>query len=175
MKFYDYNPVICLNCNRLRPDSYVDKKCDCEEGEYVPYEEQDLLELEEPSSCDCKICRSYCNRPCWPTPAEAEQLMDAGFAHKLMLDYWASDELFPRTEILSPAIEGYEGEAAPWWPSGKCTFHTEGLCELHGAYKPLEGRLAHHAETPRALHYEMVRTWATPEGRLVVDRWKRII
>jgi hypothetical protein len=29
-----------------------------------------------------------CKRACWPTPQEAEALLDAGYANKLMLDAW---------------------------------------------------------------------------------------
>jgi hypothetical protein len=60
----------------------------------------DMSVLERPSqACDCSTCVNMClRRPCWPTPAEAKAIIDAGFAGELMLDFWSGIPGKPKGE-----------------------------------------------------------------------------
>src|SRR3990167_2943378 len=125
-------------------------------------------------TCSCKTCQEMCKeRPCWPTPQESKKLIKNGFAKKLMYDYWAAiggEDI----GIISPAIVGYEGSKAPFWPVGRCVFLDEnGLCELHDlGLKPFEGRMADCKNPTKNLHEDTAMTWDTPEGKDVVKLWK---
>jgi hypothetical protein len=104
------------------------------------------------------------DRPCWGTPEDIKKIIDAGFRDRLMFDYWSGD---PDIYMLAPALVGYEGKNAPWWPNGKCTFLDQNdRCELHDLnLKPLEGRVACcpdkrvGGESHRKLHYDVAMTW----------------
>lgn len=61
-----------------------------------------LLEIPE-SECSCDSCKAMCERPCWPSPEDAERLIDAGYGDKLMLDFWGvTKETIPREIYLLP-------------------------------------------------------------------------
>ncbi len=131
--------------------------------------------------CTCKVCKNYCRRPCWPTPNEAKKLIEAGYAKRLMRDWWVGNfnggggDVY----IICPASPGYSGCASPERPVNGCVFfNAKGLCDLHHAgLKPKEGRAVHHIkENKRAvmtLHEAVARTWDTDDGRLVVGLWDR--
>lgn len=130
---------------------------------------KNLESFKEPETCSCDICKSMCERPCWPTPEEAFALIEAGLGPRLMQDEWV-----PAPQLLCPALIGHEGGYAPFIPYGKCTFQTaDGLCELHNlGLKPFEGRMAHHDHTVnKGLHPSVAETWANEEGRAVLDLW----
>lgn len=123
-------------------------------------------------SCTCDECKAMCRRPCWPTPEEAQHLINAGYGSRLMQDYWCkkNGDIY----ILSPAVSGYENSFAPFWPTGKCTFQDDnGLCQLHDlGYKPLEGRKALCKDrTPKKLHEKVAKMWDNPEAQELVRRW----
>ena len=132
--------------------------------------------IEDSEPCDCSVCKSMCNRPCWPLPEEAETLIDAGYAHCLMRDYWAgSGYNNGDIDIISPATPGHEGQSAPFWPNDGCTFVEEnGHCAIHDIGKPYEGRIAHHDHNV-SQHKEVAMTWNTDKGRTVVKRWYRVL
>jgi hypothetical protein len=118
------------------------------------------------------MCR---RRPCWPTPADAARLIDAGLAGRLMVDWWFDTGQDRTVWLLSPAIQGREARPAPAIPSGVCTFLDErGLCGLHErGLKPTEGQLSMCAgRTPEGLHERIGRTWDTPEGAALVKGWR---
>ena len=131
------------------------------------------------SICGCHTCINMCEqRPCWPTAEEGQTLIKAGYGPRLMLDYWVGgiDETECDIQMTAPAIVGFEGRTAPFWPTGRCTFLKDGLCELHDkGLKPLEGRVAsckdESSSTLVRLH--IVRTWNTDLGRSIVNNWKR--
>lgn len=131
----------------------------------------------KPTECACPTCVSMCyHRPCWPTPADAKRIIEAGFGVHLMLDWWCADEDHAEDiELLSPAIVGHATETAPMMPRGKCVF-LDGAdrCELHDqGLKPTEGRLAIHGSTDGAqVHQHIAESWDTDEGRAVVAAWK---
>jgi hypothetical protein len=133
----------------------------------------ELSDMQE-SSCDCPACRDMCRRtPCWPTPQEADHLLDLGYLDRLDLDYFQgfdtkAQRFVPAVWAVVPKLLGTE-----MFPKG-CIFQKEGLCELHGKHKPLEGRLAHHAGTSKNLRSQMASLWDTPEGRRVVERFNRM-
>ena len=67
--------------------------------------------------CKCPQCVELCKfNPGWMTPAEANVLMDAGYAPRLMLDWWEPSKKLGNEErifIIAPASLGYEGKMAP--------------------------------------------------------------
>lgn len=133
-------------------------------------------EMKEWTACDCDECVEMCERrPCWGTPEEIDQLIQLGYGNRFMCDYWV-DTLDCDINIIAPAIVGYEGKAAPFWPQGRCTFLTDdNKCELHDTgFKPKEGRLAicGEAGTPDNLHEEVAMQWDTDEARDLVTRWE---
>lgn len=140
---------------------------------------------EEFPPCACDKCQALCQRPCWPTPAEARQLLDAGYGPQLMLAWLGG----PQAQggnilVLCPAVPGHDRFYAPapedwelYAEERRCLMQTaDGLCRLHAAgLKPLEGRLATGcapyagARVRRAL----ASLWATREGQQVVEQWRR--
>lgn len=131
------------------------------------------------TTCSCQKCVSMCkDRPCWPTPEEAERLIENGFADKLMLDWWCGGgEGDTDIYLLGPAIEGHEGQRAPYWPWGRCNLLTkDGLCSLHDkGLKPLEGRAASCKTNKPKLHGFVAMTWNCDLGRAVVAKWKTMM
>ena len=128
------------------------------------------------TACSCSECQAMCQRrPCWPTPADARRLIEAGYADSLMLD-WCFDRDQSKTVcLLTPAIQGRESGEAPAHPSGKCTFLDEqNLCRVHDLdLKPTEGQLALcHDRTPEGLHEQIGHAWDCDEGRALVDQWE---
>jgi hypothetical protein len=144
---------------------------------------QRLAAKPEPPACACNECKGYCYRPCWPTPADARRLIDAGYGERLMLDWWVSSP--DDVELLCPASPGCEGSRAPevsmfdFFSGGDpfrgCVFQDgNGLCGLHAPnLKPTEGRLAHHTDDGSLnVHEAVAALWDTDEGRAVVAEWK---
>lgn len=128
------------------------------------------------TACACEECQAMCQRrPCWPTPADVQHLIAAGYADRLMLDWWFDREQNKTIYILTPAIAGRESSEAPAHPSGPCTFLDENnLCRLHDLdLKPTEGQLALcHNRTPDGLHEQIGQTWNGDVGRALIDRWE---
>jgi hypothetical protein len=126
-------------------------------------------------ACDCPECRAMCTRrPCWPTPADAERLVAAGFGRRLMREWWFDHSHEKTVFLLTPALAGREGGESPVHPAGPCTFLTaDGLCELHAVgLKPSEGRRALcHNRTPVDLHQRIGQTWNNAEALALVQRW----
>jgi len=79
---------------------------------------------------ECSMCENgirMCHRrPCWGTVEDFKKIIDAGFAKKLMIDYYNDESINnnERTYILSGANNGNECSKADWNPKGKCTFLT---------------------------------------------------
>ena len=124
----------------------------------------------------CETCVGMCeNRPCWPTPDEAEKMLNAGLARKMMLDYWVNrpEDIY----ILAPAIVGYGADNAPFWPSGRCILlSSDGLCKIHDSgFKPLEGAVAdcQNDKASEGVREFIVSQWDTPKGKKLVQRWEK--
>ena len=121
-------------------------------------------------------------RPCWGTPKEIQRLIDAGFAGRLMLDYWSRwGHAEGNIMIISPAMEGYESDHAPFVPQGRCVFlGKDSSCEIH-AMKPLEGVEAFGCNRPAQkkgesgyeLHGRVAFMWDNKEGRALVAAWQK--
>lgn len=139
-------------------------------------------------SCSCEVCTRACKRqPCWGTPEDAKKLIEAGFTHRLMDDYWVGDGPGGSDiHLLCPACVGYEGGAAPEVPVsnlacgtnpfGRCTFLDKNdRCELHAKkLKPLEGRRYWHEEPrkkARVRHERCAMSWNNEEAQALVKRW----
>ncbi len=119
--------------------------------------------------CSCEECKSMCHHvPCTGTPAETEKLIDLGYADKLTgANYYANGK---DVNFLRPRGDG-------WLGAGRCLFLTKaGLCSLHKrGLKPLEGRIAiHGAGSGGAKKTHVVKTWDTPEGKRVFEKFKAI-
>lgn len=132
----------------------------------------------------CNACHKgieMCKRrPCWGTPEQMRQLIQCGFADRLMLNWWeADDNIDHQVDIISPATVGDEGGYTSWFPYGDCTFLTDGnLCEphlLHISLKPLEGAVVCCKKDSGLLHLKLAQTWDTEEGRNVVKLWESLM
>jgi hypothetical protein len=135
--------------------------------------------------CTCDQCQALCQRPCWPTPAEARCLLAAGYGPQLMLA-WMRRPGAPGGHVLllCPAVPGHERFYAPapedwvlYEAERRCLMQTpDGLCRLHApGLKPLEGRLASGCrpyQGPR-VRRAIADLWTTTEGQAVVAEWRR--
>lgn len=131
-----------------------------------------------PSECACDRCRFMCHAPCCPTPDDVLALIDAGYAKRLMLDDWPSDQC----DLIKPAMKESEGKKAPWETKTLrgCTFWTEdGKCELHDkGLKPFQGKLAHHDLTDEENEWigeRLTEAWSTEKAHEVIRLWKQIV
>jgi Fe-S-cluster containining protein len=148
----------------------------------------DVLTLPNDTACACAICTSYCrNNPGWMLPEEAARAIAAGYADRLMLDWWeASKETdFQKVYLLCPASAGSQGAYAPdtdflsilrGWSKGQCTLLEGDTCAIHASgFKPLECRAAHHDGTREAsyrVRVALVCAWNTPAGEQIVAVWR---
>jgi hypothetical protein len=150
----------------------------------VKLETVQLIENE----CQCENCKEACRtRPCWPTPAEVEKLIDAGHGPMLMVDWWGTSAFYDVDQdilVLCPAGQGREGadaaELRTWLDlePQPCVMHTpEGLCKLHGPLKPTEGRYGGPCEpTPGGnIHGGVADSWNNPEALRLVHRWMQLV
>lgn len=110
-----------------------------------------------PNECSCDTCKNMCHAsPCIPTIDECINLIEAGHADKLML-----------STIVRP---GYSGQClAPIQTDKGCIFLDENnLCTLHDkGLKPVEGRLASHAEGGNGdkLRAVVLASWQSPMAK----------
>lgn len=152
-----------------------------------------LEQFTESEPCSCHVCVDYCKRPCWPIPAEALRLIDAGYANRLMADAWIAEE--GPIWLLCGANPGYEGKNASGLDgymnmmfgllemlagttplNSGCIFLRNGLCELHDAgLKPFEGRVAHHSRDSGDIHEAVAAAWNNDEGRAIIARWRTLV
>ena len=128
------------------------------------------------TECSCLVCKSMCLRPCWPTPEEAELLIELGYGDRLMKDWlkdwWVADE--GNIYVLCPAQRGYEKrQASSWLHPVPCTFQTaDGLCELHDKkLKPVEGRAACCTDGVN-LHEAIAKLWDNKKAQALVKKWE---
>lgn len=136
------------------------------------------LELAQgtPASCRCIGCKNACaTKPGWFAPGEPEALAKALgitfeelFETKLMVD--SIDVAGERVFVLSPAIVGFEGKAAPSRP-GECVFlDADDLCSIHQEGKPAECAAAFHGYGygfHAASHLEIGAQWAPYQSALI--------
>ena len=125
--------------------------------------------------CTCVSCQDMCRKPCYPTPPDAEKLINAGFADKLRIE----DSYETGVYVVAPVFKGRNGVDDPQYDYSRhdgCAFLCDGLCELHDlGLKPLEGRLVIHnghpasKQIPVNLHGRLVDLWNTNRGKRVVS------
>ena len=137
-------------------------------------------------ACACPKCAALCrNSPGWPTPEEADRLLDLGYGKRTMLDWWEAD---PPVYIVCPASRGSEGDLAPTpssmfgyllgWTKGECNLFADGKCEIHDSgAKPLQCREAFGCSKRDGFDGEadndrVMKMWDTDAGRAVVARWR---
>lgn len=147
------------------------------------------------SECSCTSCQAACQtRVGWPTPQEAQALIDKGYGPQMMLDWWSGNRYDdPHGDIFMvvPASVGNEGKKCTIghttgnWPfslwaegwSETCTFYTkDGKCAVHNSgAKPLECRVAHHDSDYDAdeVHKAVAMSWNNPEAQELVSKWMR--
>lgn len=103
--------------------------------------------------------------PCFPDPAGALKLIQAGFKDKLTVTIWKGD-LFGK-EFLWPVI-------APVKTGSGCIFLKNDLCELHDkGLKPMEGRLAYHKNVDyHNLRKNICFTWVNQYGIAVMKMFE---
>jgi len=135
-----------------------------------------LIEKYKPSEpCTCDICKSYCSRPGWWTVEEADKVIRAGFANRLMLEI-SPDRDFG---VLSPAFKGNESRyALQIFSKFGCTFLNNGLCELFGTgLQPLECRFCHHDRKGLGItcHLDIEKDWNTKHGKSLIVKWGNMI
>jgi hypothetical protein len=102
------------------------------------------------------------------------KIIEAGYADRLMLDYWGTDFDTEDILILAPAIKDYCKKHAPFFPIGTCNFFNGGLCEIH-QIKPLEGKTNSCKPPHYDIHFRLAQTWDTEEGRKLVEKWKLLV
>lgn len=122
-------------------------------------------------NCTCDKCISACKHyPGWMTVEEAKAAIAAGFADRLMLDYWAADE---NVYVLCPTIQGVEGNVAPFWPDGTCTFLANDRCSIHeSGFKPMQCRTTMVCNDSGADKQDFLQYWDTDEGRKLIADWE---
>ena len=113
----------------------------------------------QPLVCACERCSAMCaSSTCLPTPDEARALIRAGFADRLATYKFSPHDTALR--FVGPAPAGQEGARDVPHNRVACTFHKDGLCELHHIrLKPLEGRLAHHDRPWLPIREHVAGTW----------------
>lgn len=125
-----------------------------------------LLLTREPSSCSCEVCTSLCKHsPCFPTPWEAKNIIDAG--HK--------DLLYPSLFFDITTSKQYIA-VAPKFENGACAFLDENdSCTLHAAgLKPLEGRLATHDRGDEGMRAAICTSWISKAGVRVLQLFSHV-
>lgn len=132
--------------------------------------------VNEPSECTYNDCVQACKEhPGWFSPEDARAALDAGLGERLMLDWWVRTG--DNIELLSAPVEGHEGQNAPSWPGGRCTFLVHDRCEIHFICKPLECVVSTCGEgdDESHLHHEVAMLWDTDGGRALVARWREMV
>jgi len=119
-----------------------------------------------------------CERPCWGTPEEIKKIIEAGFSHKLMVDWW-ENSFSGNLYLLCGAIIGHEKSYAPYTPFGRCAFLTDdNLCEIHNL-KPSEGKFSDCSNSDKfdwkEFRYQLAIEWQSKEGKNVLTDWKKSV
>jgi hypothetical protein len=112
-------------------------------------------------SCSCQQCQFMCERsPCFPTPEQVEQLINAGYKDKLMASWWADMNNLQVYALVAPIRREIKG----------CIFLNENrLCDLHDkGLKPLEGSLAMHDMPDHGLREWVAKKWISEKGLQVL-------
>lgn len=108
----------------------------------------------KPISCKCNLCKLQCAQPCWGTPEDMQNIIDAGFMKRCMV------QVYGEIMFVTPLMDNEKKS---------CTFFTNGLCELHDSgLKPTVGKLSHHSTTMEG--FKPNKSIA----KFVLDEWKKV-
>jgi hypothetical protein len=118
----------------------------------------EIIKTVKPVACDCAGCKDMCKTaPCMPTPKEAEKILLAGHAKKLVpttnlaFRQWG----VPPIHMLAPMMT--EQGCAFLDAVGHCTLHEAGLKPLEGRLSSCQNTLEQHVAIPMAV----LQTWTT--------------
>lgn len=125
----------------------------------------------EPTSCSCNQCKLMCYvSPCFPTPDDVVNLINAGYDNDLMTTAYVNVETFDIYNVIAPKATSmlYTRPDGITVPLNKCTFlNDDNLCSLHDkGLKPTEGRLAKHGSIEKdsvQLRVDICKTWIDNE------------
>ena len=130
---------------------------------------------------ECKDCRRGINmceqRPCWGTVKDFKKIIKAGYAKKLMIDYYNNDKINNGEDIyfLSGASSGNECSKADWNPKGTCIFLENNKCIIHNI-KPTSGAVSCcKIDYNLKLTHACLMTWTTTEGKKLIEDWKKMV
>lgn len=122
----------------------------------------------KPIECKCALCKMQCHTPCLGTPQDIERLIDAGYADRLDLTYWATGMIMGVIDRPIPMIQAVSGDE-------HCAFFQNGLCELHAlGLKPTEGKLSHHSikadnfKASKSLSWNVAKEWISDDNVEVI-------
>ena len=129
---------------------------------------------------ECKGCKKgikMCHRrSCVGTVADLKKIIAKGYAKRLMIDYYGSEEKgVDNIYYLCGASNGNECSKADWNPTGTCSFLINEKCEIHDI-KPVLGAVAcckRDAGNFEAEREAVLATWTTPEGKELIKKWKK--
>jgi hypothetical protein len=136
--------------------------------------------LEKAKKIECKDCSNgvkMCQmRPCWGTVDDFKKIITAGYAKKLMIDYYNHNALNngKRVYFLSGASNYNECSKADWDPRGACLLLENGKCIIN-AIKPTMGSIMCCKKEIEGLRYlhACLKTWTTQEGIDLIEDWKK--
>lgn len=136
------------------------------------------------ASCTCDRCVSACYQaPGWFGLDDAEVAIDAGYAKKMMLDWWEEhDDGDNNTYVLAPAVVGFGGRLAPdipefpfsfGWVKGRCSLlDDKSRCTIHSTgFKPAQCRALGHGVSLK--NQDAIKPWRTKRGLALIRRWKK--
>jgi len=131
---------------------------------------------------ECKGCKEgiqMCKtRPCWGTVEDFKKIIEAGFAKKLMIDYYNSESVSNNKKIyfLSGASNGNDCSKADWDPRGVCALLENDLCVVH-EIKLTIGAIAccKNESGFRDDNEKCIATWDSPEGNELIEKWKVLV
>ena len=117
-----------------------------------------------------------CRIPCWPSPQEAEKLIELGYGAQMMLNSRYHPRKGHEILVICPAKKGLESKTN--WDTrdkrGKvrCTLQKAGLCSIHNICKPIEAQLAIcTGPQPDNLRDQVALLWDNPSAQKLAKKW----
>jgi hypothetical protein len=138
--------------------------------------------LDTAKKVECLGCEkgvAMCNlRPCWGTVEDFKKIIEAGYAKKLMIDYYNADAINNGEKIyfLCGASHNNECSKADWNPKGTCLLLEDDKCTINDI-KPTMGRIMCCKKNISGKKYinACMRTWTTQEGSDLIEKWKKMV
>lgn len=119
--------------------------------------------------CACTQCVKMCKHsPCFPTPKDVVDLIEAGLKDKLQYTVWLDIETGKWYDLIAPkGFKAFEDNEF----AIQCVFlNSNDKCDLHNAQlKPTEGKLMlHDMDNSVQIRREVLKSWDTEEGFLML-------